>query len=200
LLHLSKIVRNGCDWPWHGRPSIFCRVPAGNLESGGSLTDLRSPPGDDAIYFYPAGVMAIRLTTSVHTCRCEEISPPTSKEYPMKIPVWLKPGVWGIVVGGIATAVIGFSQLGWTTSGKAELLAQERASTAVVAALVPFCIAKAQQDPDKTVFAKFKAETSSYSRSDMVIKAGWATVGGETSPDNALARACSDKLSSAKTS
>ena len=69
----------------------------------------------------------------------------------------------------------------------------------VVAALVPFCIAKAQQDPDKAVFAKFQAETSSYSRSDMVIKAGWATVGGETSPDNALARACSDKLSSAKT-
>jgi hypothetical protein len=93
-----------------------------------------------------------------------------------------------------------FSQLGWTTSGKAELLAQERASTAVVAALVPFCIAKAQQDPDKAIFAKFQAETSSYSRSDMVIKAGWATVGGETSPDNALARACSEKLSSAKTS
>jgi hypothetical protein len=106
----------------------------------------------------------------------------------------------GVVIGGIATAVIGFSQLGWTTSGKAELLAQERASTAVVAALVPFCIAKAQQDPDKAIFTKFQAETSSYSRSDMVIKAGWATVGGETSPDNALARACSDKLSSAKTS
>ena len=117
-----------------------------------------------------------------------------------EIPVWLKPGVWGVVIGGIATAVIGFSQLGWTTSGKAELLAQERANTAVVAALVPFCIAKAQQDPDKAVFAKFQAETSSYSRSDMVIKAGWATVGGETSPDNALARACSDKLSSARTS
>ena len=44
-----------------------------------------------------------------------------------------------------------------------------------------------------------RRKTSSYSRSNMV-KAGWATVGGETSPDNALARACSDKLSSAKTS
>ena len=167
---------------------------------GGGLTGLRSLLGDDAIYFYPADVMAMRLTTLIHTCRCEEISPRTSKAYPMKIPVWLKPGVWGVVIGGIATAVIGFSQLGWTTSGKAELLAQERASTAVVAALVPFCIAKAQQDPDKAIFAKFQAETSSYSRSDMVIKAGWATVGGETSPDNALARACSDKLSSAKAS
>jgi hypothetical protein len=180
--------------------AILCRdIPQAIRTLGSVLTGLLSPLGDDAIYFYPADVMAMRLTTLIHTCRCEEISPPTSKAYPMKIPVWLKPGVWGVVIGGIATAVIGFSQLGWTTSGKAEILAQERASTAVVAALVPFCIAKAQQDPDKTVFAKFKAETSSYSRSDMVIKAGWATVGGETSPDNALARACSDKLSSAKT-
>ncbi len=152
-------------------------------------------------YFCPADVMgdAHHHIRTGEPCRCEEISPPTSKAFPMRIPVWLKPGVWGVVIGGIATAVIGFSQLGWTTSGKAELLAQERASTAVVAALVPFCIAKAQQDPDKAIFARFQAETSSYSRSDMVIKAGWATVGGETSPDNALARACSDKLSSAKT-
>lgn len=118
----------------------------------------------------------------------------------MKIPVWLKPAVWGTVVGAIAMATIGFSQLGWTPSGNAELLAQERANTAVVAALVPFCVAKAQQDPDKGIFAKLQAETSSYSRSDMVMKAGWATIGNEKSPDNALARACSDKLTSAKIS
>src|ERR1700722_19997044 len=116
----------------------------------------------------------------------------------MKIPVWVKPGVWGAVAGAIAMATIGFSQLGWTTSGNAELLAQERANTAVVAALVPFCVAKAQQDPDKGIFAKLQAETSSYSRSDMVRTAGWATVGNEKSPDNALARACSDKLNGQK--
>jgi len=28
----------------------------------------------------------------------------------------------------------------------------------------------------------------------MVTKAGWATVGGDTSPDSALADACSQKL------
>jgi hypothetical protein len=132
------------------------------------------------------------------TCRWEEISPATGKEDPMTIPVWLKSGLWGAVVGAIAMAIVGFSQLGWTTSTTAERLAQERSEAAVVAALVPFCVAKAQGDPDKTLFAKLQAETSSYSRSDMVVKAGWATVGNETSPDNALARACSDKLSSAK--
>jgi hypothetical protein len=112
----------------------------------------------------------------------------------MKTPVWLKPGLWGVVAGAIAISIVGFSQLGWTTMASAEKLAQERADTAVVAALVPFCVVKAEQDPDKTVIAKFQVEQSSYSRSDMVMKAGWATVGDEKSPDNALARACSDRL------
>ena len=115
----------------------------------------------------------------------------------MKIPVWLKPAAWGAVAGAVLMATGGFSQLGWTTSSTADKLAQERAEAAVVAALVPFCVAKAQQDPDKTTFEKLRAETSSYSRSDMVMKAGWATVGNEKSPDNALARACSAKLTSA---
>ena len=44
--------------------------------------------------------------------------------------------------------------------GSAEQFAQERANTAVVAALVPFCVTKAQQDPDKAVLAKLRAEDS----------------------------------------
>ena len=116
----------------------------------------------------------------------------------MKIPFWLKPGLWGAVAGAISISIVGFSQLGWTTTATAERLAQERADTAVVAALVPFCVVKAQQDPDKAVLAKFEAEQSSYSRSDIVMKAGWATLGNDKSPDNALARACSNKLQGMK--
>jgi hypothetical protein len=54
----------------------------------------------------------------------------------MKIPVWVKPGLWGAAAGAIAMAIIGFTQLGWTTSATAEQLAQERARTAVVAGFV----------------------------------------------------------------
>jgi hypothetical protein len=119
----------------------------------------------------------------------------------MQIPEWLKPGLWGAVAGAIAMAIVGFWQLGWVTTTTANQLAQERADTAVVAALVPFCVVKAQQDPDsKTVLAKLQAEQSSYSRSDLVMKAGWATVGGDKAPDSALAHACSDKLNGAKSS
>ena len=112
----------------------------------------------------------------------------------MKIPVWLKPGVWGAVLGAILMAIGGFSQLGWTTASSADAMARERADTAVVAALLPFCVAKAQADSEQAALANFRAEQSSYSRADLVIKAGWATVGVAKSPDSALAQACSVKL------
>ena len=84
------------------------------------------------------------------TCRWEEISPLTARERnPMQIPVWLKPGLWGAASGAVVMAIVGFSQLGWKTEGTAEQLAQDRADTAVVAALVPFCVAKAQMTPSK---------------------------------------------------
>jgi hypothetical protein len=117
----------------------------------------------------------------------------------MQIPVWLKPGLWGVAFGAVAMAVVGFSQLGWTTQKTAEQMADDQSQTAVVAALVPFCVAKAQQDPDHATLAKFQTEQSSYSRSDLVMQAGWATVGSKTAPDSNLARACSEQLHAIKT-
>jgi hypothetical protein len=122
------------------------------------------------------------------------------KKNPMNIPTWLKPGLWGVACGAAAMAIVGFSQLGWKTAASADQLAQERADTAVVAALVPFCVAKAEVDTEHASLAKFRAEQSSYSRSDLVVKAGWATLGVAKAPDSALARACAVKLYEMKTS
>ena len=112
----------------------------------------------------------------------------------MKLPDWTKPGIWGAVIGGIVTMIVGFSYIGWTTAGTTERIASERASAAVVSAMVPYCMAKAAQDADPAKLAKFKTETSSYSRSDIVRSAGWATLGTNTAPDYALAQACSEKM------
>ena len=112
----------------------------------------------------------------------------------MKLPEWTKPGIWGAVIGGVVTMIVGFSYMGWTTSGTTERMASERASAAVVTAMIPYCMAKATQDADPAKLAKFKTETSSYSRSDIVRSAGWATLGASTSPDYALAQACSEKM------
>jgi len=112
--------------------------------------------------------------------------------------VWVKPGAWGSVIGAIAISILGFSQMGWTTGGTADRMAAERANAAVVAAFIPFCVAKAQQDADGAKLVKLSGEASSYSRRQIVINAGWATMLGMTSPDNALASECSDKLQGPK--
>jgi hypothetical protein len=112
----------------------------------------------------------------------------------MKINAWVKPAIWGGIAGAIAIMILGFSTFGWTTGGTAERMANARAEAAVVAALVPFCVASAQHDPDAANLAKFKAEDSAYNRTELVSKAGWATMPGMASPDRALASACSEKL------
>lgn len=116
----------------------------------------------------------------------------------MKISEQIKPGLWGAVGGAVAMAVIGFQGLGWTTTGSADKLAQTRATAAVADALTPFCVAKAELDPDKSKLVKLRAETSSWSGTQMVRDAGWATLSAATSPDSALANACAEKLRTVK--
>jgi hypothetical protein len=116
----------------------------------------------------------------------------------MQVPPWLKPGIWGAVIGAVAMVTVGFAQFGWKTGSAAESLAQERADVAVASALVPFCIAKAQQASASDSLAKFQT-ASSWSRTEIVRTAGWATLDGMASPDSALARACSDRLGSLTT-
>jgi hypothetical protein len=77
--------------------------------------------------------------------------------------------------GAIAITFIGFSQLGWKSSQAAADMAQEQADVAVVTALMPFCVAKAEQVSDQDTLAKVKAGDSAFSRSELVMKAGWAT-------------------------
>jgi len=118
----------------------------------------------------------------------------------MQIPQWTKPGFWGAVIGAAAIVVVGFGQLGWKTAGGSQRMAEERADAAVITALVPFCVAKAQQDTAAVTLAKFRAEQSSYTRRELVSGAGWATLLGSTAPNPGLAEACSDRLSAAKAS
>ena len=116
----------------------------------------------------------------------------------MQFPVWTKPALLGAGCGAIAISFIGFSQLGWKTSQGAAAMAQEQADTAVVTALVPFCVAKAEQVSEHDTLARLRADDSAFSRSELVMKAGWATVGESKTPDNALAIACANTLRTAK--
>lgn len=58
----------------------------------------------------------------------------------MKIPVEIKPALWGAVDGAIILAIAGFSWGGWVSGGKAEADATQRANAAVVVALALVCV------------------------------------------------------------
>jgi hypothetical protein len=95
------------------------------------------------------------------------------------VTTWIKPGVWGAVIGSILTMIVGFNWGGWTSSSTTDRIALERSTAAVTAALVPVCLEKSKADPGsmKKVRA-LKALTSSYDQRDAVSKDGWASVGG----------------------
>lgn len=112
----------------------------------------------------------------------------------MKTPEWIKPAIYGAAAGAVALAVVGFSWGGWVTAGKAQKLASETGSTAVVTAMTPYCIAQSKADPNSTqVLAALKA-ASSYERSGILAKAGWATPLGAKEPNSDLAEACTIAL------
>ena len=112
----------------------------------------------------------------------------------MNTPEWLKPGLQGAALGAIALAVVGFSWGGWVTGGTAKQMASDQARLEVVAALVPICLEKSSQDPQvMATLAELKG-ASSYQRSDLLMKTGWATMPGSSDPNRLVARACMDKL------
>jgi len=108
---------------------------------------------------------------------------------------WLKPGIWGAVIGGILTMIVGFSWGGWTTSSTSNQNAVKRADAAVTATLVPICLAQEKIDALKgKKLGELKAITSSYEQTEFVMKTGWATFPGKEDPNRDVAEVCASAL------
>ena len=113
----------------------------------------------------------------------------------MRVPVWIKPAVWGAIFGAIGVMIVGFSWLGWTLDHTAKRLVAEGKESAVVAALTPFCVANYLKQPGATEkLAALRADSSSYTQRDIIEKAGFATMPGQTEPSAGLAAACAIAL------
>ena len=112
----------------------------------------------------------------------------------MNIPEWLKPALYGAAAGAVALAIVGFSWGGWVTGGTAKQMASDQARLEVVAALVPICMEQSSQDPQVVDTLAQLKDTSSYLRSNMLMKVGWATMPGSSDPNHDVARVCLDKL------
>ncbi len=108
---------------------------------------------------------------------------------------WLKPGIWGAVVGSILTMIVGFSWGGWSTSSTTQQVAMRQADAAVTAALVPICLAEQKADVTRsTKLGELTALSSSYEQTEFVMETGWATFPGQEDPNRAVAEACASAL------
>ena len=112
---------------------------------------------------------------------------------------WLKPAVWGAIIGGVLTMILGFSWMGWVLGGTAERMAVERANAAVVVALTPGCVARFMQQPDAAAKLKELQAVDTWRQSEFVETGGWATLGGDKTPNSGLANACAQQLVKSKT-
>jgi hypothetical protein len=112
----------------------------------------------------------------------------------MRVPQWVKPGVWGAIIGAVGIMIVGFSWWGWTLGSTAESMARQRADAAVTAILTPICVENFLAQADATAKLAELQKTASWQQSQFVEKGGWATAPGSTTPNAAVARACVDQL------
>ena len=113
-----------------------------------------------------------------------------------KIPEWVKPAVWGGIVGAVVIAIIGFSASWVVTSGTANEQAERRAQQAVIAAMTPVCVAqfkKLAEEEQVTHLAALEQE-SSWKQGDYIENQGWATMPGSKEPNAQVADACAEEL------
>ncbi len=109
----------------------------------------------------------------------------------MNTPEWIKPGIYGAVIGAAIVGIVGFTWGGWVTGGTAQDRAMAMSHDDVIAAMVPVCLDMARSDPDRLAkLAAIQHASSTYQRRDALMEAGWATVPGTESPDRDIAQAC----------
>jgi len=103
----------------------------------------------------------------------------------------------GACAGAALAMVIGFGWGGWQLGSNAQLMADQRTNSAVVAALAPICVDRFQHAAEaKTTLAALKA-TDSWKQDSFVADGGWATFAGNDSTRN-VAEACAKMLNQLK--
>jgi alpha/beta superfamily hydrolase len=110
----------------------------------------------------------------------------------LKMPEQAKPMLTGAALGAAALAIIGFTWGGWVTANAAQTQAKQQATSAVVAALAPICLANFRSDKESAAQLIALKRASSWEQATFVEKSGWATMPGTKSPDTATARACAE--------
>lgn len=110
----------------------------------------------------------------------------------------LKRLLQGLAIGSIATMIVGFSWGGWMLGGTAKQIASTQASSAVVAALAPICVAQFQTATDAPARLAELKKVSSWEQYSFIEKGGWDKMPGGQAADSGVARACATMLDGLK--
>ena len=103
----------------------------------------------------------------------------------------------GAVAGVVVTLLLGFGWGGWMLQSKAQKLADQSASSAVIAALAPICVDRFQRATNSKASLVALKATDSWKQDTFVTDGGWATFSGNE-PNRSVAEACAKLLSDLK--
>ena len=116
----------------------------------------------------------------------------------MNTPEWLKPGVYGAVIGAAVVGIVGFTWGGWVTGSTANDRAMAMSRDDVIAAMVPVCLDMARSDPSQaSKLATIRAASTFLipvmlvdQQREALMQTGWATMPGTDAPNRDIAQAC----------
>ena len=104
----------------------------------------------------------------------------------------LKPGIWGVILGAAALAIVGFNWGGWVTGKNATAMAD----AAVIGRLVPICVQQFNDDANKAMKLAEMKKGDSWRHAEFVEKQGWATMPGAKKANSDVAEGCASAISS----
>jgi alpha/beta superfamily hydrolase len=107
---------------------------------------------------------------------------------------------WSCAASIVATIVIGFSWGGWVTGGTAMQMATDAGARASAQMAAADCIVRFKNGSEASAqLATLKKADSSYERTDLIKKEGWATMPGTKDPVEGAADICARNLMNTKT-
>lgn len=112
----------------------------------------------------------------------------------MSMPKSITPFLLSAVGGAIFTIIVGFTYGGWVTQSKAEVLARDSASRAVVAALAPICVANYNNSSDAELQLAALKKLSTWKYESFVEERGWAKMPGTKNVNTSVAKACAEMI------
>lgn len=106
----------------------------------------------------------------------------------------IKNVVLGAIAGAILVMTIGFGWGGWVLSSTSQRNGDTMVADALIARLVPMCVAKFNEDSEKKKKLRELTEKSYWEREAYVKEQGWATMPYEKKPDGRIAEVCAVQI------